>query len=77
MSLIGKAICAWKGSHKWTRRKGSGMEEWQQYSPEANGLITVMAEHTPAHSLCTRCGATRPIKPRTRKAKVAIAEGAE
>lgn len=74
LTLIGRLVCKWKGGHKWRRVKGSGMEEWQQYSPECNGLVTIMAEHTPAHNVCTRCSTTRPIKTRAKLVKQEAAQ---
>lgn len=56
MDMIGAIVCKWKGSHTWRRVpiKKGGGDQY----------------YHPAHSLCTRCGLTRPIKPRERKPKL-------
>jgi len=63
MDMVGKLVCAWKAKHVWRRVT--------QKVGEFGGKPSA----TEKFSQCARCGATRPIKPRTRKANVAIAEG--
>ena len=65
MSLIGKLICAWKGKHAWRR----------VMVDDSHPLVKSLSADAVAISRCARCATERPIKPRTRKAKVAIAEG--
>lgn len=67
MDMVGAIVCRWKGAHKWTRPQKLTVER-----ARLAGAMNVIE-----HKLCDRCGATRPVKPRARKANVAIAEGAE
>lgn len=56
LTLIGALVCKWKGGHKWKRVpiKKGGGDQY----------------YHPAHSVCTRCGITRPIKARAKRAQM-------
>ena len=60
MESLGAWICRWRGAHKW----GRAVVDYKSAKP-----IQYAVYDAPIKT-CQRCGATRPIKPRARKAKV-------
>lgn len=58
MNLIGKAVCAWKGKHKFGKPVAMPDSLWQAIgSPDPR----------PRNKVCQRCGLIVPVKARKRK----------
>lgn len=68
LTLIGRLVCRWKGGHKWRRVKGGGRVI------TGPGAVLQVVDSIAPHSVCTRCGITRPIKTRAKRVKQGVAQ---